>query len=250
MAENSKMRIINRDIIKYAAMLTMLLNHIAVIFLDYETWVFKVLASVGYFTSVTMCYFLVEGYHYTHSKKKYAVRLLMFAFISEIPYCLALTSDGIIQFRGLNMLFTLFLCFLMILALDKLSSRVLKLIAVIAVILLSSVSDWAFFAPVFTLLFVWARGSKKKTVIAFAAAAVFMGIVDFINVIGYEAETSDIIFILMEMAGIGLLPGICIVCLYNGKRMERGREFSKWFFYLFYPVHLLLLGFIRIKVML
>ena len=47
------------------------------------------------------------------------------------------------------------------------------------------------------------------------------------------------------MAGI-LLAGIVIVYFYNGKRAERGRNFSKWFFYLFYPVHLLELGIITV----
>ena len=35
---------------------------------------------------------------------------------------------------------------------------------------------------------------------------------------------------------------ICIVFLYNGKRAARGRSFSKWFFYVYYPAHLLAIG--------
>ena len=33
-----------------------------------------------------LCFFLVEGYRYTHSRKKYALRLLIFALISQVPY--------------------------------------------------------------------------------------------------------------------------------------------------------------------
>lgn len=46
---------------------------------------------------------------------------------------------------------------------------------------------------------------------------------------------------LLDMAGIAL-AGACIMCLYNGERMESGRTFSKWFFYLFYPAHLTVLA--------
>ena len=67
----------NRDQIKYVAMFTMLLNHIANVFLEPGTFLFEVMVDVGYFTAITMCYFLVEGYGYTRSKEKYGKRLLL-----------------------------------------------------------------------------------------------------------------------------------------------------------------------------
>lgn len=80
---------------------------------------FEVMVDVGYFTAITMCYFLVEGYGYTRSKEKYGKRLLLFALISEIPFCLAFTEEGTISFVSMNMLFTLFLCFLILYAMEK-----------------------------------------------------------------------------------------------------------------------------------
>lgn len=43
-----------------------------------------------------------------------------------------------------------------------------------------------------------------------------------------------------------LVSGFVILYLYNGKRAVRGRTFYKWFFYAFYPTHLLILGLLRL----
>ena len=71
----------NRDTIKYIAMVTMLLNHISFIFLEPGTLLAELFTAVGYFTAPVMCYFLVEGMGYTRSSKKYGQRLLLFAVI-------------------------------------------------------------------------------------------------------------------------------------------------------------------------
>ena len=141
-----KYKILNRDQIKYIAMFLMLLNHISIIFLEPGTFLSELFLDLGYFTAITMCYFLVEGYQYTHSKKKYASRLLIFALISEIPFCLAFTEEGIIGFHGLNMIFTLLLCFGIIFVVEKVSNKVLKFVCILGLIIPSLISDWALLA--------------------------------------------------------------------------------------------------------
>ena len=68
---------------------------------------------------------------------------------------------------------------------------------------------------------------------------------NFAGGIGRFSLGTNIAYALGSMSGIAL-AGIVILYFYNGKRMEKGKVFSKWFFYLFYPVHLLILGLIRI----
>lgn len=102
---------LSRDTIKYIAMFTMLLNHIATVFMEPGTWLAELFLNLGYFTAPIMCYFLVEGYEYTRSKRKYGERLLIFALISEVPFCLAFSEGEKLSFVAMNMIFTLFLCF-------------------------------------------------------------------------------------------------------------------------------------------
>lgn len=64
----------NRDIIKYISVFVMLLNHIGIIFLESGSVLRSIFVNVGYFTAISMCYFLVEGYEYTRSKSQYAKR--------------------------------------------------------------------------------------------------------------------------------------------------------------------------------
>lgn len=62
---------ISRDAVKYIAILTMFCNHFAGVFLEEGTLLYEVLVDIGYFAGITMCYFLVEGYRHTRSKKRY-----------------------------------------------------------------------------------------------------------------------------------------------------------------------------------
>lgn len=225
-------RVLNRDAIKYIAAFTMFLNHFSLIWMDQNSLAAKIFADVGYFTAITMCYFLVEGFYCTRSRKSYAIRLFVFGVISEIPYYFTIVKRTSGSSGNLNMMFTLLLCFFILLAFERISNEVLLVLIIGGLFGLSLACDWSLLAPGFTVLFWWAYGIKKETKIAFAVSIALLGLFHLSRGIVYAAGS---------MAG-GILSALVIICFYNGKRMQKGRTFSKWFFYWFYPLHLLILG--------
>ncbi len=233
-----RLRLLNRDVIKYIAVFTMLLNHIANIFLTPGTPQYAFLVDIGYFTAPTMCYFLVEGCHCTRSRGKYALRLVVFALVSQLPFRLAFHSSG------LNMMFTLLLCFALLCAREQAGTPGRFRLVVIAVILASVFCDWPVLAPFMTLLFARCRDGKlswKKAYLCSMALFLVMQLPE------PGASVPGLFWMLSSLGGCAAIAasGITVRLLYNGRRMERGRNFSKWFFYLFYPAHLLVLVILR-----
>lgn len=230
----------SRDSIKMVAMLTMLINHIANVFLPAGQPLTNLCLCIGYFTAVTMCFFLVEGYGCTHSKRRYAGRLLGFAVLAQLPYQLAFPANGIAGFVQFNMLFTLLLCFLVLLVQEKIRDRVLRGVCIVLLLCASLFCDWALLAPVFTLLFAWAGGNRTRQKASFGAAALLYG--------GMAGLGSGQVWEAVGCAVPILVSAFVILYLYNGRRAARGRTFYKWFFYAFYPAHLLVLGLLRLAV--
>ena len=99
----------SRNAIKYLAMITMFCNHFAYVFLKEGSITQEVMIDIGYFTAITMCYFLVEGYHYTRSVKKYAMRLLVFGIISQLPFSISLVYSILLSFPALCITSIIFL---------------------------------------------------------------------------------------------------------------------------------------------
>lgn len=247
----SAQRGLSRDSIKMLAMVTMLLNHIANVFLEPSRLLSIILIDIGYFTAPVMCCFLAEGYQYTRSKKRYAARLALFSIVSEIPYCLAFSEmmNGVrgISFCGMNMMFTLLLCFGVLAAEETICDLPLRRMCMVVLLFLSLFSDWAVTAPILTFLFGKAGKDRRKTALAFGIGA---GVFVLLNY-PWQSDLGTFPERLLYGAGMAagpLMAGVVILRLYNGKQMEKGKAFSKWFFYLFYPVHLLILGLIRLAI--
>lgn len=238
---------LNRDAIKAIAMATMLLNHIANALLSPQGPWFEPLVNIGYFTAVTMCYFLAESYGYTHDRKAYALRLLGFALIAQIPYQLAL------GFFQLNMLFTLLVCFGIVhvwvsWGADKGPQKVL---AVLGLFFASLFMDWAILAPVFTLMFAsWRYGDAPACGTRSVLARLFVGDALIFFFLNLPAEWTAQAMLQAAASSLGILAaGAVILLFYNGKRAQHGRVFWKWFFYLFYPAHLAVLAAIKLLVL-
>lgn len=238
-----KLRRLNRDEVKYIAVFAMMLNHISAVFLQKGTFLGELLLDVGYFTAPIMIYFLVEGYYYTRSRKKYALRLFLFGLISQIPFYLALSPGG--PFPGmLNMMFSLFFCFMIMEVTMQIHHGLLKFVLYLVLILILSICDWPTMSFVYTFLFADAYGSKTRLKKAFVIATIiFMVPLYMTNSMLFPAGKA---FLLTGCSALGVLAaGFTIVYLYNGEKATKGTTFSKWFFYLFYPLHLLMIGLIR-----
>ena len=240
----ANLKVLNRDVIKYIAMFTMLLNHIAHIFLTPGTVLYEVFEDVGYFTAPVMCFFLVEGYGYTRSKTKYGWRLLLFAVISHIPFEVAF------HYGTLNMIYTLLCCFLILVAMEKIKSRGVQVVVCMLLTFATVNADWPLLAPIYTILFYRSKGNGKKTALSFMAAyAVFVPI----NMINYMYGVPDnwVLYAIGHalLSGVAILvAAVVILVFYNGKRARHGQNFSKWFFYIFYPAHLILLYLIKVYI--
>lgn len=232
-------RVMNRDLIKYIAMFTMALNHIAgaglVPYAEGTRFLNLLFTGIGYFTAITMCYFLVEGYEYTRSKRRYAIRLLIVALISQFPFSYAF------PFGSYNMLFTLFLCFLILVVREKITNTALRRIVTFLLILASLPCDWPLLAPIFTVMFASGRGNRKKMWRSYLIAYAMFVIITYMSNQQVYHFTYPVLVAALEGLPL-LLSGVVILYFYNGKRAAHGKKFSQWFFYLFYPLHLMIIG--------
>lgn len=223
---------LNRNQLKYIAAAAMLIDHIGMLFIPVSNPLGCLMRVIGRLTAPIMCMFLAEGYYYTSSKIKYGARLFVFAVLSQSAYAFAhgnslLTPD-------FNMIFTLFLCFLILLANENIKNYALKAAVIFALTAVSYFCDWGVFAPLWVLTFYIFREDKKRKALLFSAIA------------GTEILSSVIFCVLNgyhwygELWQTGLYLFIPVIFIYNGEGGSKN-AFSRWFFYLFYPLHLVLL---------
>lgn len=235
---------LNRNQIKYIAIIAMIIDHIGMFLLSpgisekpaATVAIYAALRTIGRLTGPIMLFFLSEGFVHTSSRKKYAIRLLVFGLISQIPY--ALSHYNSLKAIDFNVIITLFLTFLMLLSYEKIRNRFINFIVCLLLLILSSVCDWGIIGPFMAWLFYRFRSDRKTQIKAYAilCAVQLTASVVFLATNGHHWYG--------ELWQAGMFLVIPFLLAYNGKAGKRS-AFNKWAFYLIYPLHFLIFWAIR-----
>ncbi len=228
--------------LKIIAIIAMTIDHVAMAFVPSNMIICQLFRMVGRLTIAIMCYMVVEGYNHTHNIRKYQARMFMFAIVSHVPYVFFHTGK-ISLFFGDNRFQTsvMWPLFLGLVSLciwdnDKLK-KPYKIILLIFMCVLAMPGDWSIFAVLFIWGFGTFYGNRKKQMIFYGSLAIFMALISALM-----WSTSDIYPWYKEIFQLGLLCAIPILLKYNGKLGEY--KHMKWIFYIYYPLHMIILGII------
>ncbi len=242
----TKWKGLNKSALQLIAVLAMVIDHTA-LFAPMPS-LYYIMHFIGRATIIIMCYFVAEGYHKTQNIGKYIIRLAIFAAISQIPYYLYSRWGAIPQnfnamvvdvFHRRNVIFSLFLGLSLLTVLKSDYNLVIKVIAMFAALRLGKYSDWGYWAILWIVGFGMFYGSKKKQMIWLVAILLLRIAYTAIGpVIGiYKTHTLTYATLYGWLSGFGGFISLFLLPFYNG---ERG-NMPKWTWYVFYPVHLLVI---------
>ena len=226
------------SILKLIACIAMLVDHMAAFlpgdFMNMKDTLFMIgeravslrliMNSIGRIAFPIFAFLITEGFVHTHDRRKYGLRLLAFAFISEIP--LNLAKSGEFLYPRQNVFFTLLLGYLGLCMIEYFRNDRKKMAGALGLLFLASLllrADYGSFGFGFIILLYMLR--ERKFIMAVTACCVLPS---------------------RWIGGAGFIP----ILMYNGKRGFLKGKWTKYAFYIFYPLHLLILYLIRTYILL
>ncbi|NLK67725.1 MAG: TraX family protein [Clostridiaceae bacterium] len=224
--------------LKIIAISLMFVDHVGAILFP-TVMIFRV---VGRLAFPIFAFFISEGFFHTRSIKKYLIRLGICAIAFQIPdwfsriYSIVTDTPGFGVSYSLNIFSTLFLglCAIVLFDMLKTKSVWLAFLSTLVIAAMAEVinADYGAYGVFYIFLFYLTKGNIHNMILGGILLHGFYGL--------YEMSTSFIstgtaIFThSIQIYSLGALP---IIALYNN---ERGRK-AKYFFYIFYPAHLIIL---------
>lgn len=249
MAQNDTPRLLTGSALKWIAIVTMLLDHIGatVVLSGYRFHptadrlaVYTLLREIGRWSFPIYCFLLVEGFAHTHDRRRYALRLAVFALVSEIPFDMAFRHppNGFFERSGQNVFFTLLLGLLALWLMEWLGQYLTgpwQLLAVlVAAVPACKAADWLHtdyhsFGVALIVLLGIGRGLPGRQERPYART--LQAVLGTLAVVHYCYTDNNWIEVFA-------VAGLLLCAVYNGQRGRGG----KWFSYVFYPAHLLTLA--------
>lgn len=247
--------------LKWIGIIFMVFDHINTNFgtqLHWPLW----FSLVARFVAPLFVFMMIEGFYYTHNRKKYASRLLIGGFamlmINIIHNFLTTASftnpftgqfDPFLVIQGNNIFLTLAWLFLLIWSMDsfrnakQLSQKIGLMIACLLLIPLILFSEGSIYELVIGLIFYFFRGNLKRISIGIIAFSLILALHAYSTFSTGDSGTFYQVFTFdNEYMIFTVLP---FLYAYNGKLGGKGTRFDKQFFYYFYPAHLIVLYIIQ-----
>lgn len=237
---------LSQEGLKLIACLAMLIDHIGAILLvaairavegsvSVEMLRFYYfLRCIGRIAFPIFCFQLAEGAFYTRNPKKYALRLGICAVLSEIPFDLAFS--GKLTWARSNVMITLLLGFCMIQCMNRVP-KIWKLAVIAPFWWLANKlhTDYAGGGILLIAMFALVRDTDYSNLLR------LLGMIGWILLTGDKISyVQNMPFYLGRCKLLALLP----IFAYDGRKTTRSKA-VQWGFYLFYPVHILVLYLIK-----
>ena len=234
---------ITSNILKLIAVILMLSDHIWATAMSFGDW----MTYIGRMAFPIFAFLIAEGFVHTSNFKKYAIRLLGFAVVTEIPFNLFYSSRFFNPYHQ-NVLFTLLLGLLAIYVIDNLKKNHTAKNIGLSVLWLALISigatigfvDYGFLGMITVVMFYLLRDFPFAWLCQLIAMVLinivfFEGLVVPVEIFGHSFEIPT-----QGFAVFSLIP----IWLYGGRK-GRSHKALQYGFYAFYPVHMLILYLIK-----
>lgn len=219
--------------LKLLACLTMLCDHIGYALISHtgNAALYYLLRIIGRLAFPLYVFLLVEGFSHTRNRPKYFLRLLAGALLAELPYDLMIY--GQFSWESQSVMVTLSLGFLALTVMDRVGSIYWKAVAALPFVVLAELacSDYGWQGVLLVVLFAMSREYYARNIIRFGGMLVI-----------FHTMPS----VMLPLGGMGIpmqalgALSILFIAGYDGRKLTNSRV-VQWAFYLFYPVHMLIL---------
>lgn len=236
----------NANQLKFIAIVAMLIDHIALSFLPSQSFLYQIMRAIGRVTMPIMCYFIAEGYYKTRNLKRYVLRLSLFSILSHYSFVMFISGISSISFNDgfsirlvlpTSVILTLLIGLIgLIIYNNNRINKYVKIVILMWLCIFSQIADWGYIGVLLVLAFGIYHNNFKKQVKCFYMISIIL----FIDTIMLSLVNNNIWW--DNLYHLGILLAIPLLSQYDG---TLGKHKSKWLFYIFYPLHLLILGYLR-----